>query len=51
MEQTECSVRHLTVVARAASCGMGHGGDRCPDECPEVGAADGTDPANTNTTG
>ena len=38
MEQTECSVHRMTVVARAAPCGMGHGGDRCPDECPEVGA-------------
>ena len=34
----------MTVVAHAAPCGMGHGGDRCPednnDECPEVGAND-----------
>ena len=28
----------MTEVARAAPCGMGHGGDRCPDECLKVGA-------------
>ena len=39
MEQAKSSVHRLTVVAHAAPCGMGHGGDECPKECPEVGAS------------
>ena len=39
MEQAKSSVHRLTVVAHAAPCGMGHGGDVCPKECPEVGAS------------